>query len=292
MSQPVLQREFVWRRLHSLFGLALVLFLVEHLLTNSQAGLWIVDPDNTFVKMVGALHDMAFLRTLEVLLIGIPLLFHGALGIKYLFAAKFNACKTDGTAPSLDKYPRNHAYTWQRITSWMLLFLILFHVIDFRFLEYPKKAIQHGKGLYLVQITFDEGLHTLRSRAPFTLYDLQEAETVSGEEGDNFIDVLHSFSPRKGRMIAATGSFGVATLLTVRDTFKNPFYVALYTLFVLAASFHAFNGFWTFLITWGMILGVAAQKRMGKVALMFMALIALLGLVSIWGSYLTYLIER
>ena len=55
--------------------------------------------------------------------------------------------------------------------------------------------------------------------------------------------------------------FGTASVLAVRDTFKDPLYVGLYTIFVLAACFHGFNGLWTFCITWGVVLKVAAQQR-------------------------------
>lgn len=38
---PPLPSAFIWRRAHSLTGLWLVLFLIEHLLTNSQAALFL-----------------------------------------------------------------------------------------------------------------------------------------------------------------------------------------------------------------------------------------------------------
>ncbi|MGH2638841.1 MAG: succinate dehydrogenase, partial [Rhabdochlamydiaceae bacterium] len=86
-------------------------------------------------------------------------------------------------------------------------------------------------------------------------------------------------------VVAVTSDFGTATLLSVRDTFKSPLYVGLYTIFVLAACFHAFNGFWTFLITWGVVLRVCAQKGALKLAWAFMTLVAFFGLAAIWGTY-------
>ena len=86
-------------------------------------------------------------------------------------------------------------------------------------------------------------------------------------------------------VIAATESFGTATLLSVRDTFKSPLYVILYTLFVLAASFHAFNGLWTFMISWGLIFRQAAQKSVVRFCIAVMAVIAMLGLAAIWGTF-------
>jgi len=100
-----------------------------------------------------------------------------------------------------------------------------------------------------------------------------------------FIDALGEFPLKSGEVVCVSEKFGTATLLTVRDTFKNPYYVALYTIFVLAACFHGFNGLWTFLITWGMILSMASQKRMRKFSIGLMVLVTFLGLAAVWGTY-------
>jgi len=86
-------------------------------------------------------------------------------------------------------------------------------------------------------------------------------------------------------VIAVSNSFGTATMLSVRDTFKNPWYAILYTVFVLAACFHAFNGLWTFMISWGLIFKRAAQKSMVTLCITLMVLIAFLGLAAVWGTY-------
>ena len=56
----------------------------------------------------------------RVVLLGVPILIHVVLGVKYLFTAKFVAGRSDGSVPTL-RSPRNRAYKWQRITSWILL---------------------------------------------------------------------------------------------------------------------------------------------------------------------------
>ncbi len=48
-------REFIGRRVHSLMGLWLVVFLTEHLIVNSQAALWIGDDGHGFVLLVNFL---------------------------------------------------------------------------------------------------------------------------------------------------------------------------------------------------------------------------------------------
>lgn len=320
-----LPRTFAWRRLHSLFGLWIVLFLIEHLLTNSQAALLITDNGNGFVKMVNAIHDLPYLRAIEIVLLGVPILFHAVLGVKYLFTAKFNSYKTNGSKPSLPQYGRNHAYTWQRITSWILLFLLIFHVARFRFLEYPHEVLQNSGPVYVVRVSMDNGLYAVADRLGIKIYSQEAIEREKDElknraaesslveasksiaqeknvsydihkgliissaqnylQKKEFVEELEDFALKTNEVLCVSDSFGKATLLTVRDTFKNPYYVALYTIFVLAACFHGFNGLWTFLLTWGMILSMASQKRMRKFSIGLMALITLLGLAAVWGTY-------
>ncbi len=290
MSSAVLTRTFVWRRLHSLAGLWLVLFLFEHLLVNSQAALWLGDNGRVFVQLVESLHNLPYLEAIEIFLLGFPILIHLVWGVQYLFTGKFNSGRTDGSSPSLPEYSRNKAYTWQRITSWILLFLLLFHIVKFRFLEYPDPAVMEGRPVYLVRLQVDDGLYAVADRLNVRIFDKEmiakenEAE-AEYEQQRKWAKTLQAKKMEGDEVIAVSKSFGVATLLTVRDTFKNPIYVGIYTIFVLAACFHAFNGFWTFLITWGIVLKMIAQRRMVKVAWGLMALVAFWGLAAVWGTY-------
>src|SRR4026207_984938 len=113
-SNKKLPSAFIWRRLHSLMGLWLVLFLMEHLFVNSQAALLLGENGKGFVRAVNAIHNLPYLQAIEVTLLGVPILIHLIWGIKYLLTSKSNSGKTDGSSPSLSKYARNHAYTWQR----------------------------------------------------------------------------------------------------------------------------------------------------------------------------------
>ncbi len=324
MTEAIVPRAFIWRRLHSLMGLWLMLFLIEHLLTNSQAALWLGDNGKGFVKMVNALHDLPYLQVIEILLLGIPFLIHMVWGVKYLLTAKSNAKSSDGSKPALKEYGRNRAYSWQRITSWILLIGIIGHVTKFRFIDYPDSINTAGKQTYFAVLDFDQGLHTVAHRVGATLYDkarinnealafkregahvaileaareIQKDSTVYQEqeglilvaveeyqEQKVFVETLQNQKLKENQVVATSSSFGTATLLLVRDAFKSPIYVGLYTIFVLAACFHAFNGFWTFLITWGVILNMRSQKKMVNVAIGLMAAITFLGLISIWGTY-------
>lgn len=236
---------FIWRRVHSLMGFWLVIYLFEHLLVNSQAALWISGDGSTFVRMVNSLESLPYLHIVETVFIGIPIVIHGVWGIKRAFTAKTNI--------STLKYERNFAYTLQRWSSWILLFGILGHVAQMRFIEQPKEV----NGAYIVQVTMDEKLPALAQKLGITL------------DGD----------------IASSPTPGGAMLLMVRDTFKSPLMAILYTIFLLAAAFHAFNGFWTFLITWGAIISYRSQKRMIPFCMAGALLLAFFGLAAIWGSY-------
>lgn len=307
-------------------GLWLVLFLMEHLLVNSQAALLLGDNGKGFVDMVNSIHNLPYLQVIEVTLLGVPILIHLIWGVKYLFTSKFNSFKTDGSKPMLREYGRNRAYTWQRITSWILLVGLVGHVAKFRFLDYPTSVQEGSQSLYFVRVSLDPGLYSVADRLGVAIYDknaaLQEtsafqarlAESALLEAAEAFlhsppspaydpsqaaivhsaqsfkdkkawIDALAHYSLAPGEVVAVSRDFGTASLLSVRDTFKSPVYAVLYTIFVLATCFHAFNGLWTFLITWGLILKASAQKSMVTFAVGLMLLIAFLGLASVWGTY-------
>lgn len=271
-----LPSAFIWRRLHSLTGLWLVLFLMEHLLVNSQAALLLGDNGKGFVEMVNSIHNLPYLQVIELFLLGVPILIHAIWGIKYALTSKANSFGSDGSKPSIVT-GRNRAYSWQRITSWILLFLLAFHIVKFRFVEYPNSVNLGPKTLYFSTISTDDGIYSVAERVGATLYTENEIKDKQ--------ELFGSRELKPGEVVAASDNFGTISLLLVRDTFKSPFYVGLYTVFVLAACFHAFNGFWTFLISWGWILKMSSQKSMVKVALVLMLIIGFLGLAAVWGTY-------
>jgi succinate dehydrogenase / fumarate reductase, cytochrome b subunit len=120
-------------------------------------------------------------------------------------------------------------------------------------------------------------------------YDLQQQVILTAaqsyEEKKAWVEVLERQKIGSHEVVAVTPDFGTATLLSVRDTFKSPWSVGLYTIFVLATCFHAFNGLWTFLITWGALLRFSAQRGALKLTWSLMALVTFFGLAAIWGTY-------
>ena len=160
---------FIWRRVHSLMGLWLVLFLFFHLMVNSQAALWIGGDGHGFVRLVNGLESLPYLQVVESVFIGIPLLIHAVWGIKRALSAKTNSSGRSDSFPVL-KESRNKAFTWQRITSWILIFGVLGHVIQMRFMEMPERVYFDNKEHFVVKLQADEGLYTLASRMGVVLY--------------------------------------------------------------------------------------------------------------------------
>lgn len=327
-SLKMMPREFFWRRVHSIFGLLIVLFLIEHMLTNSQAALLFGESGQGFIDAVNFIKHLPYLPFLEIFLIGTPIVFHGVLGVKYALSGKFNSFPTDGSHPSLTRYPRNHAYTLQRLTSWILLIGIIAHVSYMRFYRYPTHARISDKVLYFNRLTVDEGLYTVSARLGVKLFDEKQIEEekrillstessiASIEDKAEFLlerkkaETTYSFDDEKillqwqnykqqqafvkalthwplsdKEVVAQAPDFGVITLLMVRDAFKSVFKSILYTIFVLSAAFHGFNGLWTFCMTWGVMIKARTQSRVMNFCWGLMGLIAFLGLASIWGSY-------
>lgn len=323
----LLPRHFILSRLHSLTGLLIVIFLIEHMLTNSQAALFFNEDGAGFVRMVNFIKSLPYLPVIEIMLIGIPIAYHAVLGIRYAIQGKFNVHSKDGSSPSLP-YGRNIAYTFQRLTAWILLVGIIAHVAFMRFAIYPIHAQQGSATEYFVKLSMDQGLYTLTDRLGVVLYDqhaveekvknlkeisleieklhyaLTQGNTGESDQGyseqaarayqklqalqleRDWIEKLAKRPIDAHHVIGASKDFGTATLLNVRDAFKSPVKIALYTIFVLAASFHGFNGLWTFMMTWGVMITRVSQKKALRICIIIMALIAFLGLISIYGTYL------
>ncbi len=228
-------------------GFWLLLYLIIHLFTNSQAALWMGETGAPFVRMVNSLESLPFLPAIEVTLIAVPLLVHGIWGILRIFTARTNSLP----------YQRNRAFTWQRITSWILLVGVIGHVVQMRFLDQPR----YVDGSYQVLVSSDDQLPTLAARV--------DATTIPTDNGT----IVYGQTP------------GQAMLFMVRNTFKSLIFCTLYSIFLLSAAFHAFNGFWTFLITWGILLSYKAQLRAQWLIVAGFALLTFFGFAAIWGSY-------
>jgi succinate dehydrogenase / fumarate reductase cytochrome b subunit len=276
--------DFIWRRLHSLMGFGLVVFLIFHLFVNSLAALPLGADGKGYIESVNNINNTALLTLVEIVFLGIPFFIHIVWGIKYLRTAKFNSYKTNGSKPSLPEFRGNRAYTWQRITSWLLIFGIIAHVIHMRFIERPEEISVGATTSYMTWVTEDKSLPSLTEKIGATLYNASELENAKKEEKP-WLDAVLKQPMQSDELLAVANNFGVAEFLMMRDAFKNLGTNILYTLLVLAAVYHAFNGLWTFLICWGVTLTQEAQRLSRKICTYLGLLVGFCGLSAIWGTY-------
>lgn len=116
-------REFYWRRLHSLLGIIPVgLFLVFHLSLNFTA----TGGEEAYNNATGVMDLVphSLLLIVEWIVIYIPILFHGLYGVYIAFTATNNV-KRFGTF-------RNWMFALQRFTGVFLVIFIAWHIFQTR----------------------------------------------------------------------------------------------------------------------------------------------------------------
>lgn len=112
---------FVLRRLHSLSGVLPVgVFLIVHLWTNARA---LVGRDAYFAG-VDEIQHIPLLPLVEIAGIGVPLAYHAIYGVIIAFGGKGNTAQYP--------YLRNWLYSLQRISGFVALAFILFHLWEYR----------------------------------------------------------------------------------------------------------------------------------------------------------------
>lgn len=116
-------REFLWRRLHSLLGVVPVgLFLVFHLSLNFTA----VGGEETYNNATSVMELLphSLLLAMEWIIIYIPLMFHGFYGVYIAFTATNN--------PKRFSTFRNWMFVLQRFTGIFLVIFIAWHIFQTR----------------------------------------------------------------------------------------------------------------------------------------------------------------
>lgn len=111
------KNEFYLRRLHSLLGIIPIgAFLIVHLMVNHQA----TQGAEAFNKAAGFMESLSFLLAAELILIYIPILYHGLYGIHIAFTAKEN----------IGHYSlfRNWMFALQRLTGIIAFVFIFVHL--------------------------------------------------------------------------------------------------------------------------------------------------------------------
>ncbi|KKB72445.1 MULTISPECIES: succinate dehydrogenase cytochrome b558 subunit [Bacillus] len=114
-------REFVYRRLHSLLGVIPVgIFLIQHLVVNHFAA----RGEEAFNNAAGFMENLPFRYALEIFVIFLPLIYHAVYGVYIAFTAKNNASQFG--------YFRNWMFVLQRITGIITLIFVSWHVWETR----------------------------------------------------------------------------------------------------------------------------------------------------------------
>ena len=294
---------FLIKRVHSITGIFFVFFLIEHLITNSESGLFFGEDGASFIRSANFLESLPYLPLVELFLLGIPIAIHAILGTIFLFTCVHNCLPSDGSTPSI-YYSRNIFFTLQRVTAAFLLIGITAHVITMRFVNKPYEIDQTGK--FYVRVSSDKGLLTLAARLKAIVVTQDSKDSLLSQikkqarladqevslhmqqrqkEDLSLLSFLRKESVDEHSWIVLAPSFGTACLLLVRDTFKSWYMCALYTLFVFMAAFHASNGLWTFCITWGITQNEQGRMYVRLISLLLLSLFISCGVVSIFSTY-------
>ncbi|MCE5089436.1 succinate dehydrogenase [Staphylococcus devriesei] len=111
------KNEFYLRRIHSLLGIIPIgAFLIVHLMVNHQA----TQGAEAFNKASAFMESLPFLIVVELVLIYIPILYHGLYGIHIAFTAKEN----------IGHYSlfRNWMFALQRLTGIITFVFVFVHL--------------------------------------------------------------------------------------------------------------------------------------------------------------------
>lgn len=114
--------SYYFRKIHSLLGVVPIgFFLLEHLITNYSA---YNEGAEGFNEKIEWINSLPLVLGLEILLIWLPILYHGIYGLYVAFTAKNNV-KRYG-------YYRNIMFMLQRVTGVITLVFIGWHVYETR----------------------------------------------------------------------------------------------------------------------------------------------------------------
>jgi len=114
-------REFFYRRLHSLLGVIPVgIFLIQHLVVNHFA----TRGPEAFNEAAHFMEKLPFRYLLEIFIIFLPILFHAIYGLYIAFTAKNNVGNYS--------FVRNWMFFLQRITGIITFIFITWHVWETR----------------------------------------------------------------------------------------------------------------------------------------------------------------
>ena len=122
MSQKESKLEFALRKLQSLSGfLPLCVFLMFHLVANAIV---IINPlyYHMFINIMASIPGLIII---ELVIIFLPLIFHGCMGLYIVFTGRNN--------PKRYPYFRNWAFLLQRISGVVIFAFLIYHVLTIKY---------------------------------------------------------------------------------------------------------------------------------------------------------------
>ncbi|MCG3179337.1 MAG: Succinate dehydrogenase cytochrome b558 subunit [Phycisphaerae bacterium] len=156
-----------------------------------------------------------------------------------------------------------HRIPWLAVVEWVFIFLpIAFHAGYGMFITFTGKS--------------NVRIYPYGGNIRYTL------QRIAGVFLLVFI-IVHMASYRFNYLLPGGEVFSAehAARITA-EHLTNPWIVGFYVLGVLSAVFHFSNGLWTFLITWGVTLGPAAQRKSGFVCAAIGAALGVMGISSLF----------
>lgn len=117
---PVPYKQFLLRRLHSLTGLGIGLFLMEHFFTNAH----VHQGEESFNEAVAMIQGIPHLIFIEIGLLLLPFAFHIIYGLVIIAGGQSNVYD--------QSRPRNWLYFLQRASAFPILAFLIFHVVTLR----------------------------------------------------------------------------------------------------------------------------------------------------------------
>lgn len=270
----------ILRRVFSITGFIAVIFFIQHLFINFFSSFWLINKAKYFISMITFYHTIIGIKYLEIVFIAIPFILHGLIGLKYMIKKRYSL-KTDVF------YDQQKGCVFQRITAWILLIGIALHVLQMRFINHPIKTQINNEKYFAVKVKKSDKIYKVAKKLNFKILEKKAPNKISYQKvhvmknQDNILDANQTY--------ALTKNSSKALLIVIINNFQSKIMVFLYTVYVIAASFHVFNGLWLFLISFKIIKTDIAKKNVLKICMGLVFLYFIFGLSAIWVNFLTML---
>lgn len=120
------RNHFLFRRLHSLTGIAFGLYMFVHLGVNASLaeGARHDGAPTVFQQQVDKIHSLPYLTVIEIAFLYFPLAYHTVYGIYIILTGQLNVGNYG--------YTKNWLYVLQRVTAMVIFFFAAFHIFTMK----------------------------------------------------------------------------------------------------------------------------------------------------------------